>query len=872
MQDLLHWLSGGGTVVTASARQAGQLRWLYDRSRCRAGEAGWLAAPVLPLAGWLEQHWEQAVVEAAPCAGQRLLGDWQTRLIWRAVAADEGADVEPATTGLLAAAAGLAADWGIGSAALSGAAASADEQRFAQLLGAYESRCRALGVSDASRWRWQLAGDLAAGAIRPRSDRILFTGFAYWPPALDRLFEALRQAGLEVARRQPVAGKPSLAKAIYADRRDEQAAAIQWAADQLQGSTERLIGIVLPDAAEQAPRFGRRLLDLLQPDWRARPAREHPVQWRCSESLRHTELVASALRLLALSGDAIDYRELAALLRSRYIAGAEAEAEQRACVDRLLRERAGPRVDHWQWQGRIRAEAPVFGKALSGWLDATQDCPARQSAAAWVRWLGRCLRQVGWPGEAPLGPEDALLHERWTALLDDIAGSDEFSGGLSLAGFRDLLEELAVQRPAQTFRPGGVQILAPEEALGLVYDGLWIAGLHADAWPPPRRPNPLLPLFLQREAGIPEAVPARAAELAAGLLAQLGAAAPQALFSCAMADGELALAPSPLLAELPAERPVLAARPSVQESLYWSAELETVAADPAPAVGEAERVRGGSRVLQLEAACPARAFFELRLGARPLEVPVAGISPQQRGQLLHRAAQALYESLAARGLEAGSAEALAAVAPAVDAAMQTLPVARDGLGRTARQLEARRLERLLRSLLAWDAARPPFRFVAAEAGGELRIGPLTLRLRSDRVDELADGAYLVIDYKTGSGPELSGWRGERPAEPQLPMYALAERGRVAAIAALRFQPGALKVAGVARDPAQLPGLSSVAKFSRGEFDDWEALLAAWAERLQRLAAEFATGACTIDTGKPALAAGQFGPLTRVRDVAGSPAT
>src|SRR6202012_2527736 len=39
----------------------------------------------------------------------------------------------------------------------------------------------------------------------------------------------------------------------------------------------------------------------------------------------------------------------------------------------------------------------------------------------------------------------------------------------------------------------------------VLYDGIWVAGLHAQAFPQPVQPDPFLPLSAQIEAGIPAA-------------------------------------------------------------------------------------------------------------------------------------------------------------------------------------------------------------------------------------------------------------------------------------------------------------------------------------------------------------------------------
>ena len=47
---------------------------------------------------------------------------------------------------------------------------------------------------------------------------------------------------------------------------------------------------------------------------------------------------------------------------------------------------------------------------------------------------------------------------------------------------------------------------------------------------------------------------------------------------------------------------------------------------------------------------------------------------------------------------------------------------------------------------------------------------LKLRLRADRIDHVADGQQLLVDYKSGK-VSTNDWDGMRPKEPQLPLYA-----------------------------------------------------------------------------------------------------
>lgn len=387
-------------------------------------------------------------------------------------------------------------------------------------------------------------------------------------------------------------------------------------------------------------------------------------------------------------------------------------------------------------------------------------------------------------------------------------------------------------------------------------------GLHAEAWPTPPRPDPLLPLDLQRRAGIPASSPethaARSARVMDSLLSRVGSCR----LSCASSYDDRSCAPSPVLASLApltdfAETP----RPAVQERLQWSGELETLDADPAPPVGATEDVRGGSRLLQLQARCPARAFVELRLGAEEIPVPPLGLDAATRGKLLHRAAELLYARLSELGLEPGERDALGEIDAAVGKALAAWSLSRHPLLPSLAEIEHRRLSTQLKELLRLEAVRPYFQVVATEQPGEIRLGSLQIDLRLDRLDRLGDDSLMVIDYKTGRPRPASAWSGDRLAEPQLPLYAIANQ--VDAIAFLQVNSDGIEFRGVSRSDTGIAGVRPVSRFSAGASQDWDALTRHWRRALESVAAEFAAGSFAIDRTDRDPAMGQFAPLTRV---------
>ena len=105
-------------------------------------------------------------------------------------------------------------------------------------------------------------------------------------------------------------------------------------------------------------------------------------------------------------------------------------------------------------------------------------------------------------------------------------------------------------------------------------------------------------------------------------------------------------------------------------------------------------------------------------------------------------------------------------------------------------LERQRLTELAHEWLALEAQRAPFMVRDTERGVELEFGGVKLRAVIDRTDRLEDGSLVVIDYKTGA-VNYRDWLGERPAEPQLPLYLVASAEPVAALVFGRLRTSCL---------------------------------------------------------------------------------
>jgi ATP-dependent helicase/nuclease subunit B len=152
------------------------------------------------------------------------------------------------------------------------------------------------------------------------------------------------------------------------------------------------------------------------------------------------------------------------------------------------------------------------------------------------------------------------------------------------------------------------------------------------------------------------------------------------------------------------------------------------------------------------------------------------------------------------------------------------------------ELQRERLHRLLGPWLEMEMERAPFEVKLSEKEfDDVRVGPLRLRVRMDRVD-VVEGGEVLIDYKTGTASP-SDWLTERPEAPQLPLYAILsdpERLQGVAFGLVRAGEGK-ELKGYAVGEGVLP------KASKMKAASLEAQVEDWRRVLERLAEEFASG-------------------------------
>ncbi|MGA0114862.1 MAG: PD-(D/E)XK nuclease family protein [Burkholderiales bacterium] len=864
-------------LLTPNRRLALSLQREYGERRIAGGAALWDTPDILPLSGFIQRAADDARYVAGVDLPQVLAAE-QSRTLWESLLRDSETGnslLAGAEAAVLAHEAWqLTVSWRLRDR-LRGAALNEDARAFLDWLPRYERELRRNGQIDAVELADHVLRLITGGGIRVPQQALVY-GFDSFTPQQAEFLEGLRQTGCEVSLAGPADAAATVTRAPCADAEHELRAAAIWARVRLEAGC-RNIGIVAPDIAARRAAIVRVFSATMAPDYALPEAAPGVLPFNLSlgEPLTSYALVNAALTLLQLAGRNIEFERASRLLRSPFIAGAESERTARAVLDIRLRQHAEPLITLDGLCAMLGGACPQLTRVLTRLSQFRKDrLFGAQAPSAWARAVLDALALAGFPGERPLDSFEYQTLKRWHDVVAAFAALDRVVPKMGYAEALSRLRRLAGDALFQPESPDvPIQILGVLETTGLTFDALWVMGLDDEHWPPAYRPNPFLPLALQRAAGLPQSSAVQALETAQRMTSRWSVAAPEVVLSHALHDEDRELQPSPLIVAMPERRPDAADFADFGAAIHAAHAIETVAADAGPAVVSAAVTRGGSALLRDQAACPFRAFASHRLQAQAPEAPHTGLDALERGTLVHRVLAEVWMKLRdSATLAATNADALdALLAAAADTAIAGIRRERQTVlaGRFA-EIEKRRLIALARASLEQDRRRNPFAVIAVEDQRSLVIGPLTLNARLDRVDQSADGRRIIIDYKTGEAKAAS-MLGARPDEPQLPLYLVAAEPEAAAVAFAQVRTGDQGYVGLARDGDLLPGVKALAESrQRDHHAGWPELVAAWRSELERLATQFAGGHADVDPKRPPHTCQycDLGPFCRIRERSG----
>jgi ATP-dependent helicase/nuclease subunit B len=749
----------GGTVVVPSRQRAHAARLAHAAAELAGGRSVWATPDILPVEAWLTREIERYAATAGTDV-PRLLSPAEEWFLWRQCAAEATGELELVNRGALAEAlrraSAIAADYGINVRGVVGprpndvrstrslasesesesASESEPEARsettagsearslsdsiledapgteaalLAEVQRAVDERCKSLGAATVASLTGRLRSRIDS-SLRPSGEpRVVGSGFLTIPPRLRSLVSPSREMGAMAA----VAPNAIMAT----DELDELERIAQWCKRHIEGNRDARILIMLPGAPGTRERLATLIRQAVRPsEWFGAEgsADDSLVVIEGGVPLARVPAVAHALATLSwLGGNAGDFEAVSGWLRSPY--WQTPGPLPRARVDLWLRERERMHFDLHELVGALSGAPSTLtstARDISAQINKAAVALGQGSASPrdWSERFRAALEVFDWPGERARGSGEQQTVVRFYELLDEFGQLASAARSISRDNAIQWFTELATRTAFRPADDDAVITISSTLADPVVrYDAIWVAGLHAEAFPQPVQPDPFIPLGAQLAAGVPAASAGGRLAEARALISAWRAGADDLVLSAPARSDDLELLPSPLLAEwftdanAPERRagsppsatdsdssaagdwkrrgaspsdagPPGASRPSASPPrtgprgasshgapapattapaasiwlpvrVHREGMLETFEDTVGPVWPIEKPLPSGTRSLELQNQCPFRAYAELRLGSTPLDAPEPGIAADLRGQLLHAALQKLWGRL-----------------------------------------------------------------------------------------------------------------------------------------------------------------------------------------------------------------------------------
>ncbi|PLY12323.1 MAG: hypothetical protein C0624_01080, partial [Desulfuromonas sp.] len=773
-QQLLSTL-GRAQVVTVNQRLARALRDAYADAQLAADVAAWRQPSIT---SW--DHWQEGLLELL-AEDDRLLSDVQELQLWQQVVS-EGLTPElrlrlqvPATARMAREAHHLLTCYDVD---FPPHAASEDHRMFLTWRKAYQQSLASLEALERSQLSKLLFDAFVRGALQP-PEQLVIAGFDDLRPDQRALLEGLADLGTSLHSWVGENGGSARQTLVAADDpADEVRLCARWARARLEQGAVK-VGIVLCEPQYYRTTLYESLLAELAPQVLLEGGRaDGLLSFSLGDTLAEVGVVAAALQLLVL-GNPLHFNDISYLLRSPWIGDLSAEGGERMRFEADLRDSGELYWSPRALAGFKRRKATRRGSpsnplsALASLLSkALAQGRTPLPASAWASELREYLGACGWPGQRPLNSRDYQARSEFFELFDELATLDRLGRNLSRGEAVAFISRRAQERSFQIKEAtGAVQVMGLLEATGLEFEHLWVLGLHDAAFPAAPRPNPFIPVPLQRDQRMPHADASREFEFATQVASRLFSAAPEVMLSYPRQTEGSERHVSPLVDI--GESPFAASESCAPEVILRKqrAAMQQLSDCQAPPINSNKPVTGGTALLKDQALCPFRAFARHRLRSEELTRLDIGLNALQRGTLVHSLLEIYWRAVAdsARLEQQTFLERENSLREAARKALARFLESVHDLPSDLRVIEEERLVALGLEWLAVEDKREPFSVEELEKRYECSIGTLVIRTQIDRIDRLASGESVIIDYKTGK-PDPLQWLEQRIAEPQLPVY------------------------------------------------------------------------------------------------------
>jgi len=850
--DIFKDLSPHAVLVTPNRRLSATLLKQYNQFQFEQKKLSWPTLNVLPLNSWMDQLWKEYGINTVD-QSIRLLTPEEELFIWEKIIKQTPMNdllLQVAGTALIAKSAwSTLKQWRV-SIHHPHFQLTEDSQAFKLWAIEFEKQCALKRWLDIYSIIDRICEKIISSDI-PLPDELFFIGFTELSPQQHYFITCCERKGskVQLIETMKTVQDATAVRLKFPNVDSELIAMARWAhtLTKKTKNSAQLIGCIIPNLEKNRDTVLRIFSQVFSSvDNYTQDYTTLPFNISAGKSLSLYPIIHMALELLSAPTHPLPIEKLSALLLSPFLGDAENERSSRALLDIHLRNANITSLTLTKLL-HFKNNCPKLFTRLEKGIDLLKNNQKR-GASEWTLLFMDYLNNLGWPGERSLNSLEYQMTERFLEVLNTFQTYDEFLTEVDYADALHYLKRLThktIYQPETSDAP--VQILGLLEAAGLAFDHAWVLGLDDMTWPQPAKPNPFIPISLQKELHMPHATHSRELSYSMQLTHQLKQSANTIIFSYAEYDNQSELRPSRLILDVPdISFENLNSHPytTPAEIIFNNRCTEYYYDEKGPAIESLESIRGGVAILKKQAACPFKAFAEIRLSAYPLKTPTLGLSALDRGVILHKALELIWQCMTdSTQLSRLDADALNnLIDDCIDQSFQQ--TAKINLNPSYVTFEKKRLHKTLWNWLQFEKTRPFFKVIAREIEFKTEINPLTFTLRLDRMDELEDGSHFIIDYKTGKYNSIRQWFSDRPEEPQLPLYCISNTHNKIGIAFAEIQGNPIGFQGISKRDLSLKNIKLVHDVI--ENGTWESQIEVWNNTFKKIMDDFLQGNASVD--------------------------
>ena len=660
--DILSHLTADSMILTVNQRLSAYLKSEFANLQ---SAPAWQAPAILPLTTWLNQVWS-----AHSEATQIVLSDFAEFLAWQRIIkhyAQEHPLVQIQNTALLAQQAWqLAQSYQID---LQNDLLHANEEiqsfyQWSVKFEAYLNEHSAFSNAQIPR----LVLNLIQTKTLPLPSEIVLVGFDDLAPIFQDLIQVLQKNGCAVRHFQPKGVASKIHCLGLLDQKDEIETMARWANQQATQHPNEIIACLVPNLnviRDQVASTFRKICS-------------QPVNLTAGKALSHYPIIQAALDFLSLNSEKIERDLFSKIIMSIYHSHALDDRSACAKIDSELQGYISTHLVREKILHEIKRQSKAFADCsiAERFMHYFEKLQIAQTLfllpSEWSEVFQDVLKALDWPSKRPLNSENYQVVCRWQELWPEFSALSEITGKIDYFSALSILKNLALHIIFQQKRPKtNIHVLGLLESGGLEFDRVWLMGLDDETWPPKIKPNPFLPLNLQREKNMPHASSEREMQYSLTTQQRLINCCRELIISYPQKEGDKKRHASRLIDPIhktsspailtgnqnpgqddratqeisKADLELTEYKSDLQICAEQRIELEAISDEYAPPVSATEITRGGGSILQEQAQCPFRAFLRIRLNAKTEGEKSLGIDGKERGNLTHAVLESIWKTL-----------------------------------------------------------------------------------------------------------------------------------------------------------------------------------------------------------------------------------